>query len=569
MQLRVTGLVVRAARTARIAAPPGRVVGIALRQIRRTASTQAAAREDSSSSEAFPEQSASLLHEVDPSKTAAASAVQPKSGHPREWFKRELKRRNAPNKIIHDSGHSGVLINSNPYVFDQTSNLTQSILDCVGCNLYENPNHPLGITRALIEDVFPSPTFKNHIATNPVVSTTDNFDVLGFPKDHPGRSRTDTYYVDSDHVLRTHTSAHEHTAFQYMLHHPEPGYTICADVYRRDSIDRSHFPVFHQMEGARTWKLMSPSLKARYQLPLYRARRRQIEEDISALPTADLEVEQCPSFDLKTNAPQIVHDEPDVVLMVTHLKKSLENLVYRVFTAAREAGIEKSNQTLKVRWVEAYFPFTAPSFELEVFWQGEWLELLGCGITQQSILKNAGLNDHLGWAWGLGMERLAMVLFGIPDIRLFWSEDKRFLDQYQQGKITKFEPFSKYPACYKDVAFWIDASPAAASPIGTGSTDSGVAASAGGDATKASPAETQPAAFHENDVMEIVRDVAGALVEDVKLVDEFVHPSNGRKSLCYRINYRSLEKTLTNDEVNQMHSEVVARMAAELEIELR
>jgi phenylalanyl-tRNA synthetase alpha chain len=81
--------------------------------------------------------------------------------------------------------------------------------------------------------------------------------------------------------------------------------------------------------------------------------------------------------------------------------------------------------------------------------------------------------------------------------------------------------------------------------------------------------ESQPAAFHENDVMEIVRDTAGNLAEDVKLVDEFVHPTSGRRSLCYRIVYRSLERTLTNEEVNNIHGEVVARLASELDVELR
>lgn len=61
----------------------------------------------------------------------------------------------------------------------------------------------------------------------------------------------------------------------------------------------------------------------------------------------------------------------------------------------------------------------------------------------------------MGWAFGLGLERLAMVLFSIPDIRLFWSTDPRFLEQFQDGKITHFQPFSKYPPCLKDVSFWI------------------------------------------------------------------------------------------------------------------
>jgi phenylalanyl-tRNA synthetase alpha chain len=85
-----------------------------------------------------------------------------------------------------------------------------------------------------------------------------------------------------------------------------------------------------------------------------------------------------------------------------------------------------------------------------------------------------------------------MLLFGIPDIRLFWSKDSRFLDQFKEGQITKFVPFSKYPPCYKDVAFWLKSS--------------------------SSPAGGSLAQFHENDMMEVVRDVAGDLAEDVRLV---------------------------------------------------
>lgn len=434
----------------------------------------------------------------------------------------------------------GVNISSQSFVFDATSNVTDTILSLVGRSLYDQPNHPLAITRRLIESVFPYPTFKNHVASNPCVTVRDNFDVLAFPADHPGRSRTDTYYIDSQHVLRTHSSAHQHAAFQYMSQNPEVGYTIVADVYRRDAIDRSHFPVFHQMEGARMWQ-NTPERKQGDSLHEQQMRRQQqIRDDIAALPKHDLEIlDEIGAFDEQTNPVQFQHDPEDTTLIVTHLKRSLENLVQRVFTEAQRLLPPGTPiQPLKVRWIEAYFPFTSPSFELEVMYQGQWLELLGCGVVRHSILDNAGLPDRIGWAWGIGIERLAMLLFNIPDIRLFWSRDERFLRQFQQGKITRFEPFSKYPPCQRDISFWIHASPAAASPIGAASP-SGLAAAAGGNATKANPAETQPAAFHENDIMEIVRDVAGTLAEDVTLIDEFVSPKTGLKSVCYRINYRS------------------------------
>jgi phenylalanyl-tRNA synthetase alpha chain len=89
---------------------------------------------------------------------------------------------------------------------------------------------------------------------------------------------------------------------------------------------------------------------------------------------------------------------------------------------------------------------------------GEWMEVLGCGVIHSQVMTNAEKPHSAGWAFGLGLERLAMALFQIPDIRLFWTSDRRFLDQFSNGKITKFVPYSKYPFCYKDVSFWINAS---------------------------------------------------------------------------------------------------------------
>ena len=495
-------------------------------------------------------------------------------------FEQYLINEHKPNTILSHGGSSGLLISSRPHVLDATSNLLPNILSHLDRRLYMQPNHPICITRKLIESVFAPPTYENHIASNPVVTAADNFDDLGFPADHPGRSKTDTYYVNEKHVLRTHTSAHQLHAFSRLATTPGvpfqqnnySGYTICADVYRRDSIDRSHFPVFHQMEGAHTWGYQYSRVRQDSRYDLFKRRKNQILDDLRHLPSHDLSVED-PHFPFhKDNPAQPKHDHEEIRLMAKHLKKSLEILVSKVLTQAQDAGGSMAGtlyEPLQVRWIDAYFPFTSPSWELEVFWQGEWLELLGCGIVKQELLEKAGCGDKIGWAWGIGVERLAMLLFGIPDIRLFWSQDQRFLTQFKEGRISKFEPFSKYPECYKDVAFWISAAPAAATPVAEIDSRGGVASAAGGDTRKANPAESEPAAFHENDVMEIVRDMAGNLAEDVKLVDEFVHPTSGRKSLCYRIVYRSLERTLTNEEVNEMHGEVVARLAGELDIELR
>ncbi|KTF79461.1 hypothetical protein cypCar_00043233 [Cyprinus carpio] len=98
----------------------------------------------------------------------------------------------------------------------------------------------------------------------------------------------------------------------------------------------------------------------------------------------------------------------------------------------------------------------------------------------------------MGWAFGLGLERLAMVLFGIPDIRLFWSEDERFLKQFRLSDIYQpviFQPLSKYPPLFNDISFWL-------------------------------PAE----GYTENDFYDLVRSIGGDLVEKVTLVDEFTHP---------------------------------------------
>jgi phenylalanyl-tRNA synthetase alpha chain len=101
-------------------------------------------------------------------------------------------------------------------------------------------------------------------------------------------------------------------------------------------------------------------------------------------------------------------------------------------TFARCAGSEHAAKELKAtleglarhlfgdvqcRWVDTYFPFTEPSFELEIFFNDDWLEVLGCGVTQQQILDENGNKGNVAWAFGLGLERLAMVLFDIPDIR--------------------------------------------------------------------------------------------------------------------------------------------------------
>ncbi|PBP21627.1 hypothetical protein BUE80_DR007492 [Diplocarpon rosae] len=428
------------------------------------------------------------------------------------------------------------------YPKDNWYNLPDSIENSLSRRLHVQADHPISVTRSIIESKFPSAIYKYHNTFSPVVTTYQNFDSLGFPLDHPGRSRTDTYYVNEKTVLRTHTSAHQADVFRA---NESEGYLISADVYRRDAIDRSHYPIFHQMEGARMWdrrKVSNGDIAA------------AVWKDIAALPTHGMKVDDPnPPTHPERNPLQKDHSFEEAEAIAAHLKRSLELMVVEIFSRAKKAALATDpaflDESLRIRWIEAYFPFTSPSWELEIFWQGGWLEVLGCGVVKQDILANANVPDQLGWAFGIGLERIAMLLFEIPDIRLFWSKDERFLGQFRGlsenlDNLKRFVPFSKYPVCYKDVAFWLRSS----------------SSTAGGNTA---------ADFHENDAMEIVRGVAGDVVEDVQLTDEFVHPKTGRKSMCYRINYRSLDRTLTNEEANAVHAQVQKELVEKLGVELR
>ncbi|KAI9804581.1 MAG: hypothetical protein M1833_006654 [Piccolia ochrophora] len=446
--------------------------------------------------------------------------------------------------------HHDLIVDSHHHKTDRWTNVPPNIVDAVPRRLHLQPNHPISLTRQLIESRFPPPTYLHHNTLPAVVSVKQNFDSLGFPADHPGRNRTDTYYINEGTVLRTHTSAHQADIFRA---NQSQGYLISADVYRRDAIDRSHYPIFHQMEGARMWD--------RSQVPggdIAKA----VWADLEHLPKHNVHVEDPnPTTHPERNPLQSDHHSAEEVeAIATHLKRTLEYLVISLFSHVQPSP---DSPPLRIRWIEAYFPFTSPSWELEVFWEGDWLELLGCGVVRQFLPVAAGVPSQVGWAFGLGLERIAMILFSIPDIRLFWSQDPRFLSQFADlahgsntsnnnnntpsTALPRFVPFSKHPTCYKDVAFWLRSS-----------------SSSAGGGVRANKQD-----FHENDVMEVVRAVAGDVVEDVRLVDEFTHPKTGRRSLCYRINYRSLERTLTNEEANGFHEGVRERLVKTLGVELR
>ncbi|KAL7462935.1 hypothetical protein ACHAXS_003309 [Conticribra weissflogii] len=390
---------------------------------------------------------------------------------------------------------------------DPANNITPHIASLVGRDLHLRPDHPIGIIRSKIQEYFQSlgqtdddddgrTKFQIFNAEDPIVTTTQCFDDLLIPPNHPGRSPSDTYYVTPTTLLRTHTSAHQ----SQHLKNGWDAFLCCGDVYRRDEIDATHYPAFHQMEGV---KLLKPKL---------------VEGAVGL------------SGDDWLNSPECALIEDD-------LKNTLEGLMDHLFGS----GTTK-------RWNVDYFPFTSPSFELEIYHNDEWMEVLGCGVIHEGVLNLSNRGDRRGWAFGLGLERLAMILFSIPDIRLFWTEDERFHSQFQSGEIVKFKSYSKYPPVFKDIAFWTT--------------------SAGKEGEKGERKESDES-FVENDFFDLVRSTAGDLVERIELIDAFTHPKTGRSSRCYRISYRSMDRSLTNEEIDNLQFKIRDECEGALGCELR
>ena len=374
------------------------------------------------------------------------------------------------------------------------NNVPPSIAARVGARLHLRTDHPLGQLKLLLQHYFESgdagaapkgsnERFETFDRLSPLVTVRQNFDDLLTPLDHVSRAPSDTYYVDDSRLLRCHMTAHQAD----LIRAGRSAWLMIGDVYRRDEVDATHYPVFHQVDGVRVW---GPD-----ELPLH----------------ASTSVEAKTEF------------------IMADLRATLEGLVRAIFG------------DVPCRWVPATFPFTDPSLELEILYEGRWLEVLGCGAVRTDILQRCGRpSGSAGWAFGMGLERLAMVRYSIPDIRLFWSEDPRFLGQFAKSTAgdalaspVSFVPYSKYPPCYKDITFWL------------------------------------PIHFHENDLHSLVRDVAGDLVESVTRVDAFTHPITGRVSHCYRINYRSMDRNLTNEEVDILQLRVRAQVSSALGAELR
>ncbi|WP_295446661.1 phenylalanine--tRNA ligase subunit alpha [uncultured Thiodictyon sp.] len=231
--------------------------------------------------------------------------------------------------------------------------------------------HPVTRTLRRIERLFADAGFA--VAEGPEVETAyHNFEALNIPQHHPARAMHDTFYFDADLLLRTHTSP---VQIRVMTEQAPPLKIIAPGrVYRCDS-DLTHTPMFHQVEGL------------------------LVDEQVSF---ADL-----------------------------------KGVLYDFLTNFFE-------RDLKLRFRPSYFPFTEPSAEVDIACvmcggtgcrvckQTGWLEVLGCGMVYPEVFRHVGIDPHryLGYAFGMGVERLAMLRYGIDDIRLYFENDLRFLRQF-------------------------------------------------------------------------------------------------------------------------------------------
>jgi len=393
------------------------------------------------------------------------------------------------------------------------TNVTPKILSHLDRNLHLQKQHPLNLIKERIVNYMYQrykenrgmPTFSVHEQICPVVSLEQNFDSLLVPKDHVSRTKSDSYYLNSSQMLRAHTSAHQSDLIKMGL----DNFLVVGDVYRRDEIDSTHYPVFHQMEGVRL--LGGKEICKMSQYP---------NHDLQMFENSD-----------RNDFKQAVHTFDAAKILEMDLKNCLTGLAKHLF-----------GEQVECRWVNCYFPFTHPSWELEVFYNGDWLEVLGCGVMEQEILAKAGVEDKIGWAFGLGLERLAMVLYSIPDIRLFWSRDSGFLSQFSGAGLDSkivYKATSKFPQCVNDISFWLP------------------------------KVQEGDGLFSPNDFYDLVRDIGGDLVEQVKLVDQFNHPKKGLTSHSYRIVYRDMSKTLTQDEANVVHKAIEKAASGSLGVTIR
>jgi len=344
-------------------------------------------------------------------------------------------------------------------------------------DLTKKENSPVKI---LVDAILNLPRFKDFyvVEFSKIVTVEENFDVLNTPKDHPSRRESDTYYLDEENILRTQTT----TMWPYCLRDEriqkilreegKIGIMAPGIVFRKDEIDKSHYPAFNQIDG------------------LYICKKKDHE-----ITRKELE-------DIQADAAKAVFGE---------------NCEYR--------------------FLDDTFPFTDPSTQIEVKFGDKWMELSGSGLVHTECLKNFGLDPEIynGWAFGFGVDRWAMVKMGITDIRALWSDDPRIASQFKDIN-SKFKEVSKFPETVRDISFIIDKK------------------------------------INLNNYYEIVRDFADNLIEEVKLLDEYENEEKfgvDKKSYTFRITYRSMERTLTNEEINKIQEKIRQKTEQDLNAILR
>lgn len=223
------------------------------------------------------------------------------------------------------------------------------------------------ITQTLDEmkNIFKKLGFSIHLGPE-IESDFNNFEALNFPDDHPARDEQDTYFINKDFLMRTHTSPIQ---VRLMTSQAPPLRAVMPGrVYRNEVITATHYNMFHQLEG------------------LY------IDENVTFA-------------ELKST-------------LVAFLKEFFgKDIVYR--------------------FRPGFFPFTEPSGEIDIWWQpangkGKWMEVLGSGMVDPNVLINCGVDSekYTGYAFGMGVERIAMKKYGISDIRTLFDNDVRFLSQF-------------------------------------------------------------------------------------------------------------------------------------------
>lgn len=396
-------------------------------------------------------------------------------------------------KFVSTVHPTSIKIASTSYPTDEWTNVTPKIVSLTERKLHLREQHPLGLLSRGIRDHFSS--FKSFTFNSPVVSLEENFDSLLIPPDHVSRSKSDTYYVNKQLLLRSHTSAHQKAC----LDAGARKFICIADVYRRDVIDSTHFPAFHQCE------LMQ----------LYSAGELDVTGQLVNSSLVN-----------RTEHHQEYHDPAIADKVMTRLKETIQSYITKLL-----------GPSIEMKWVPAFFPFTHPSVELEILVNGKWTEVLGAGIVEHKLLMNSNINDSIGWALGFGLERLAMLKYGVKDIRIFWSNDTGVTHQFKHlspWDAYTFKPISSFPQCINDISFWLP--------------DSGE--------------------FSSNDFYDLVRSSGEDLVEQIELIDDFTN-KKGRRSHCYRIVYRSNERTLTQSEVNIVHEKISREATRLLNVHVR